>query len=885
MSFVDGLRYRLQVWCRPDKHRAAIDAETEFHLSLDTMQLGDGTAARRRFGNRTAQRMLRREASGAGPADRLAQDARFAWRQLVREPALTLTVIVTLALGIAASTTMFAIIDQVLIRPPAGIADARRVVQVGKAPDGPQAAMRGYSVSYASYLQFREMRDLFSGVTAETQGRVTINPGPDAVRARVTFVAEDYFGTLGVRLALGRTFTTEETAPRSDARTVIVSWNWWRTRLGGAPNAVGRTINIRNARFTVIGVAPRHFTGTVLADNDLWLPLGARSFLSFANDRWIDDRGSSFFRVTMRLRPGVEAERATAIAAVRWSAWRVRSGKGGTKGSGLALNALAPGLGSAEPEHRVARLLAALSIALLLIACANVINLLLARSLARRREIAIRVALGISRGRLLRLFVADALLLALFAGAAALAFTAVVVPLARAVLFAGGSGGEWNVGWRLALFTAIVAVGAGVVVGTLPAIVALRDTSIAALQGSGRGAGQRGRRTRFTLLVVQGSLSVALLACCGLFVQSLSRINAKPVGFDLDHLLSVPMEQERTSDSTDASERMLAEAMRRRALATPGVEAAALSYGEPFEGAIGFKLTLPNGDSLDEEKHGTAFVYWVSPDYFATTGLVIRRGRPLSADDRGADVAVVDAGLAAALWPHADPIGQCFHVDAETSYPTCTRVVGVTDDARQRQLIVSRPQLQFYLPLTAAPRYLGDILVLTVRARNPIRIAATLHRALQDVRPGLPWIAVTPFTELVAPELRPWRLGARVFATFGGLALLIAMAGIFSVLRHTTLQRRRELGVRRALGAQSGSIARLVVREALAAALVASLLGSIAVVVSGRWLGVLLFEASPGDGAVLIAVNLILLTGCVVASAVPAWRATRADPMLALREE
>lgn len=403
-------------------------------------------------------------------------------------------------------------------------------------------------------------------------------------------------------------------------------------------------------------------------------------------------------------------------------------------------------------------------------------------------------------------------------------------------------------------------------------------------QGAHESLGYRSR-TRIALLIVQGALSIALLAGSGLFLRSLQRIAQEQAGLDLGRVIVADFPSRRSGLSIEAV-RTAYEAMRQAALRVPGVEGASFTVGVPFEGQNSLPLRVPGHDTLPGMARGRApFVYAVSPDYFRTMGTRVLAGRGFTeADVSGRPVAVVNERMARLLWPERQAIGACMRIELRTPTADCIEVVGIVEDVRRQALLEREPEPQYYLPLGQQPSLMSEQTLL-VRAPDPPRVLPALRRAIQSVREDMPFVHVRPLAEAVAPELRPWRLGASVFALFGLLAWIVAAVGTYSVVQFSVSQRRRELGIRIALGAERTDVLALVSREAVRVAVVASGAGVLLVLALGRFVEALLYETSPRDPMVLAGVVLLLLGSSVVASLVPAWRATRVDPVATLRTD
>jgi predicted permease len=891
MSWIDAARHRLRVLVDRRRLQDEMDEELRFHLELDAANArssGEIRDARRRFGHLPVIREDRRRESGLSVFDRVRQDAQYAIRQLRLAPGFTIAVVLTLSLGVGANATMFAVVDRVMLRAPAGIVEPDRVVEfrsIRQMRDS--TADTSSAFSYPSYAEFRAMTGVFSNVTAvRGPDDIAVDRGPSASTARGSQVADAYFQVLGIRPVLGRFFAAEETREPAGQTVAVLSFDYWQRHFAGATDVVGRMLVLQGHPYTVIGVAPRGISGHTLQATDVWVPLAAATRLDRGNDSWASDRGSRFYRVIGRLQPGIPRERALAQISIGWTTWNIRPERPTTSPPPrVYLTSLIPAENTARPEHRVTRLLAVVAGLLLLITCANVANLLLARALARRREIAVRLALGVSRARLASLFVIDATLLALMGGAGALLMAWWATPVVRTMLMAGTEVAPWSIDARLIVFTIAVALVAGAVAGIIPAVQASRPSLLGALrQGSREGTVHRSR-TRVGLLIAQGALCVALLGGTGLFVRSLQQIGAQHLGLDLERVLVADYQTRRGTQSRERMREVYDEMMA-RALSLPGVESASLSVGVPLEGQYALPLAIPGHDSIPGMERGRApFLYAVTPMFFRTMGTRLLAGRGFTGtDDTGPAVAVVNATMARLIWPNGDAIGQCFKIQLRAPTPDCIRVIGIAEDARRDALIEAEPWAQYYVPLGQAPGPLSE-LTLLVRASDPGGVRGALHRVVQGIRDDLPYVKVRSLREAVDPELRPWRLGLSMFSLFGGLALIVAAVGTYSVMQFNVTQRLSEIGIRMALGAGRTNVLRMIAAEALRISALAALGGVAVILLAGPLVAGLLFRTSPRDPLVISAVVLVLMASALIATLIPAWRATTVDPVTALRAE
>jgi predicted permease len=530
--------------------------------------------------------------------------------------------------------------------------------------------------------------------------------------------------------------------------------------------------------------------------------------------------------------------------------------------------------------------LAAVSLLVLLIACANVANLLLARAIRQQRETGIRLALGISRGRLLAQTLTESLALAVLGAAAALLVTYWGSGVIRTLLLPEVAWGETVIGVRMLAFVVVLTLLTGVLAGLVPAMQAHRAGVQETLRSGGRGLSSRASRVRNLLTVSQAAFSVVLLIGAGLFVRSLQRVDSLDMGLRTENVLHIrPVfapgmtQEEQTAFYQEAQERIGR---------LPGVAHAAAAVGVPFRTIMTTRVRVPGLDSLPRVGGGVPFVYAVGPGFFGTLGMQLGRGRGIAPGDvEGAPrVAVVNETMARAIWPGEDPLGRCLLVGGEEGgpEPPCTEVVGVVADTRRYDL-VEASAMQFFVPL--AQRVLPEAphALLARAATDPAALVPAVQRELRAADPRVRFVRVDPYAELLDPQRRSWQLGATMFTVFGILALVVAAIGLYSVLAFAVAQRTQELGIRAALGASHQRLVRMVLGQGVRMAGVGVLLGLLISLAVGQRIAPLLFETSPRDPLVFAAVATALLLVAALASGLPAWRATRVDPSDALRSD
>jgi predicted permease len=708
-----------------------------------------------------------------------------------------------------------------------------------------------------------------------------VGAGEAARRLDVSLVSGSFWGMFDARPALGRFFGEPEDRTPSGTAVAVLGFGFWQSSFGGAADVLGRQLLVGPRSYTIIGVAPKGFNGMSLRQVAVFIPLTAGGYDDFG-DHYFSGHNLSWLQLIGRRRAGVEAAPANADLTLAFQ--RSRSGEPGLRPEAVARSSaeLAPLAQARDPrgsdDARVTLWLTGTAAVVLLIASANVANLLLARGLRRRREMAVRVALGAGRRRLLRQLLVESALLTLLGGAAGLLIGHAGGGVLRRLLLADL---DWSsiplLDLRTLAFTAGVALITTLLTGLFPAWQAGSTDLVGALKAGGREGSRRRTRLRSALLVAQSALSVMLLIGAGLFVRSLHNVNAVDLGYDPGRLILVDVnlrgEQLAPEARTELNRRLL-----ERALAVPGVERATVTFGLPFWRSNNTDLFVPGRDSLGGL--GAFYENIVGADYFDVTGTTIQRGRAITAADREARarVAVVSETLGRRVWAGADPIGQCVKIGADTM--PCTEVVGIARDVRWGSL-GDDDRMQIYEPMD--PRDAGS-LYLRVRA-HPEQIVEPLRRELQRLVPGAAYVSARVVATTLDPVLRPWRLGATMFSLFGGLALLVAAVGLYGMIAYSVAQRSHEMGVRAALGAARSDLIRLVMAEGLRITAVGILVGTALAFGVGPFIGSLLFGVGPRDLSTTGTVAAVLLLVAGIATLLPAWRAARADPSAALRTD
>jgi len=884
---------------RRDLTDAEIDEELRFHVDMRVAQLvarglspREAVAeARSRFGRSWESAVERLHEAGRRREQRLTiregldawwNDLRYATRVLVRQRVFALVVIATFALGIGANVTMFGVIDRLLLAPPTGIEHAEELGYITVSVVGSNRPAHS-TLHYPLVAALRSDSAIFTRVAAATEAwKYTVGRGTGAEEIRASLVSGSYFPMLGARAAIGR-LLTEDDDRDTNSGAVVLSYGFWQRRFGGDRGIIGRPLRIGPRYFTVAGVTERGFTGVDPRRVDAWIPVENAGELRGLGQNWKTSWGSYWIHVIARVRRGVPAELANAHANAIYQSGRAAADprERDTDEVRIEVRSILPSEQlKGNPETGIAKLLVAVTIIVLLIGCANIANLLFARGLERRREVAVRLALGVSRLRLMRLLVAESSLLAAAGGILAIAVAAAGVRVLRQTLLADFEWTDSVVDPRLLLVTFVLVAFAALLAGLLPAVSASRPDVTDALKAGPR-AGVRGSRTSTTLIVAQASLSVVLLVGAGLFVASVRRIASLRLGYDADRVVSVSADLHAVG--YDPGRALVTYRAMRQSLTTiPDVASVSLSSYHPLFVSLGsMRVRVPGRDSLPQASTGGPYFNAISGDYFATLGTRIVEGRPITDRDVDADarVAVLSEPMARAYWPGESAVGRCVIVSGDS---TCTTIVGVAEHGRER---VSGDEQRFLIYLPATARWGAPYFVLLARSRggSAESLVGPVRKAAQGVLPDIPYVDVQPLTSLMASQLRPWKLGAQLFTLFGCIAAIIAALGLYSAISYSVTRRRHELGVRRALGAQIADGVGLVLGQGARAIVVGIAVGLLAALALGRFVRDILFDTSPRDPVVFGAVAVLMLAVALVAAFIPAWRASRVDPVTALR--
>jgi putative ABC transport system permease protein len=879
---------------------ADVDDELRFHLDMrqrDYEARGlppaeARRAARERFGDparveqqlRTHDHGRERRKHRREVMSDVLRDLRYALRGLRRAPGFTLVAALTLALGIGATTAIFSVVNAVILRPlPYPAAD--RVVMVWM--DNRSQNIHEDIHSYPNFADLRAQSRAFGRLAAYrpsgynlTGGCVEGATGGGACEPqRVTAVLStaDLFDVLGVAPLLGRHYVADEETEGKDA-VAVISHRLWTTQFGGAPGVVGRTVRLNGRERTVIGVMPKGFAFPS-ADTDVWVPLAAPAQARAA-------RGSYWLYIVGRLAPGATLDRARSDLGTIWTRL-VREYPASFQDYGLNLVPLPEQIVGKSLRTALWVMLGAVG-AVLLIGCANVANLLLSRAAARSREVSVRLALGAGRRRLVRQLLTESVALAALGGVLGVALASaglrVLTRLAPADI---PRLDEVRVDGPVLGVALAVVVGVGLLFGLAPALQSSRPDLAGTLREGGRGGtgGRRGNRTRHLLVGAQVALVLVLLSAAGLLTRSFVELQRVSLGFRPDHLLTMRVSLPAAKYQQDAQRLAFWDGLVGLLRAVPGVQSVGATSSiflsqTPNSGTFTVEGRAPRPEEQGLETPTDA----VTPDYFRVMGVPLVRGRAFTAQDgpNAAPVAIVNANFARRFWPNVDPVGRRFKFGGPQSQAPWMTVVGVVADMR-RTGFDAPVRYETFLPLAQS----GDgALTLVVRtAGEPAAVSSAARAAVRSVDPDQAVFEMRTMDQLLGEQTAQRRFSMTLLGTFAALALLLGVVGVYGVTSYVVAQRSREVGLRVALGAPPAQLVRMVVRQGMTVAAVGIGLGLAGALGVARLMTRLLYQVSPADAATLVGATAVLALATLLANWIPARRAARVDPLVALRSD
>jgi putative ABC transport system permease protein len=815
------------------------------------------------------------------------QNLRFALRILAKQPLFTAIVILTFALGIGANTAVFSVLNAVLLRP-LPFKEPQNIVALGEfdTRDKADPGTDIESISYLDYVDWRDQTKVFQSVAVYTnQSVATLSNGSEATHVQGESVSADLFPLLGIQPILGRVFLPKEDEPGN--HVVILSHDLWQRQFGGDRGVIGKTVILDSQQYQVIGVMPPRFTYPIRFTNppELWIPMSIlRDKQKDGSPPMTESRDTNFFGCVARLKPGISIQQAQANINTITAMWHQQYPvKANTSAKVI------PELSAMVGNTRSALLmLCAMAGCVLLVACVNVANLLLARSLARNREISIRAALGAGRWQIIKQLLVESTVLGVLGGFAGLLFAIWGVEALKAFLPGIPRIDEISPDPRVLTFAGLLSLGVGIFAGLLPAWRASHPNLASSMNESARGSseGTSGGRTRAALVVIEIVLALVLLASAGLLVESFLRLQKVPAGFDPNNVLTariaLPNEGYPTSDASKNFYKKLLE----RVSVLPGVRSAAAAWWIPLSGSdISFNFNVQE-HPLPEGQQPVAQVNVVTPEYFQTVGTPIKLGRAFNErDDKSAlPVVIVSESFAKQYFPGENPIGKRIIPNGSDSIdkPPVREIVGVIADMHLISLRVA-PKPQIYLPHQQFG--IGAMSIFVRTQMDPESLTNTLRRTVSEIDKDVPVYRTRTLTDYMSQSVAQPRLNAMLVGLFALIALLLAAAGIFGVMSYSVTQRTQEIGIRLALGAQRYDVLRLIVLQGMRFVGVGLVLGLIGVFASTRLLQSLLFGIGATDLRTMLIVSAILAAVAFLACLLPARRATLVDPVKALRAE
>lgn len=821
--------------------------------------------------------------------DNTLQDLRYALRLFLKSPGLTASAVLALALGIGANSAIFSVVNGVLLRPLAGVAEPDQLVTIEGTQNGRPANSR-----YPDYVDYRDNNSSLAGLAAHCPTPLSFNNGTPE-RLRGDLVSGNYFAVLGVKPALGRLITPEDDDQPGSHAVAVLGYGFWRRAFGSEPTVIGQGIKLNGYDFTIIGVAPRDFAGTETGGSyDVWIPIKmqVQAMPRTMGRNWFNDRSAGWLGLFGRLKPKVsveqaQAELATIAQELEQTYPMTNSGRGVSVLSGLGLSS-----GDRASLGRLLTLLLAAVMFLLLIACSNVSNLLLLRATSRTREIAVKQALGATRGRLIRQLLTEGLMLSFVAGGLGL----LLAPWSAELILAfqepayGLSGVNITTDARVLIFTAAISIVTAVAFGLAPAIRASRVDLVTSLKDGAPSSGHRKSRLQSNLVIAQIALSLVLLIGAGLAVRTMQAALSIDRGFDSEKMVLMSMDLTIRGYSP-AKGQSFYEDLIKRVDALPGVVSSTLAKTvPPNDWSDRLSVFLPGEEPpLDLLRARSDLgirvdANRIAPNYFRTLGIPILVGREFTDGDRAGaiPVGIINEKLANRLWPGETAVGKLLAVPFWDETRPPIQIIGVAGDTKHRSLLADMPML-IYLPELQA--YDGRATLVARTNGDPKDLIPAIRDVVAELDKDLNLFAVKTMAEQIDSTLWQQRIAAGLIGVFGLLALGLSAIGIYGVISHSVAQRTREIGIRMALGADARGVRRMILRQGLILAMTGVLVGLAAAFALTRLMSSLLYGVSATDTITYVISSIVLVGVALGACIVPARRATKVDPMIALRCE
>ena len=814
------------------------------------------------------------------------QNFRYALRSLAKQPLFTAIVILTFALGIGANTAVFSVLNAVLLRP-LPFQEPQNLVALGEfdTREKTDPGTEINSISYLDYVDWRDQNQVFDGVAIYTNQTVsTLTDGNEATHVQGESVSANLFSLLGVQPMLGRTFLPKEDEPGN--HVVILSHELWQRRYGADRGIIGKTVTLDGQQFQVIGVMPPRFTFPIsVISPELWVSMSMLRESKDGSPPMAEQRDNDFLRCITRLKHGVSIQQAQANIDTITADWHRQYPDSKLHTGAKIIPEINAMVGS---THSALLMLCAMAGCVLLVACVNVANLLLARSLSRNREISIRAALGAGRWHIIKQLLVESIVLGVLGGLAGLLLATWAVDSLKAFLPSIPRIDEISPDPRVLTFTGLVSLGVGIFAGLLPAWRVSHPNLATSLNEAARGSseGASGRRTRASLVMFEIVLALVLLASAGLLVESFLRLQNVPAGFDTTNVITARIA---LPDTTYGKPQQAADFYKKlldRVSTLPGVQSAGAAWWIPLSGSeVGFNVNIEERP-VAAGQQPIAEVNVVTPNYFQAVRVPIRRGRAFTdRDDRNAPpVAIVTESFAKQYFPGEDPVGKRIipNGSVDPGKPPVREIVGVVADMHLISLRLP-PKPQIYVPHQQFAIQSMSIFVRT--QTDPQLLTAALRRAVAEMDKDVPVYRTRTLADYMSGSIAQPRLNAMLVTLFAVIALLLAAAGIFGVMSYSVAQRTQEIGIRLALGAQRHDVLRLIVLQGMRFVGAGLFLGLIGVFVCSRLLQSFLFDIGATDLRTMFTVTLILTGVAFLACLLPARRATLVDPIRALRAE
>jgi predicted permease len=880
-----------------DEPRDSFEEELEGHLQMhteDNVRKGmSATEARRdavmKLGGVEQTKELYHDRQTLPVLEVLMQDLRYGLRMLRKNPGFTAVAVLSLALGIGANTTIFTVVNAILLSA-LPVRDLPHLVQMDTVDSKTlvtQARSEKLQMSYPNFQDYRRENQVFTDLAAFMPTAVTWSGGAEPRQVQAQLVSATYFDVLGIRPAQGRFFMPDEDTKPNGNDVAVLSYALWANKLGSDPGIIGKPLIFDARPYTVIGIAPRGFRGTItfFSPEQVWIPTSMKDQILGGKEKdYFNERRFLSVNVFGRLKPGLEMSAAEASLKTMATHLETEFPKD-NMGRSVALSPLADAAVGVNDHKRIA-LAGAMMMGVvglvLLIACVNLANLLLAQGARRQKEISLRAALGAGRTRIVRQMLTESVLLSLAGGVVGLA----IAYAGRSILwslrppFIEQSGIDLSLDSRVLLFTFGVAIFTGFIFGLVPAIKASRPDLMEILKAGGRGGTMGWRRDPLRSLLVVGEMALALITLvgAGLFLHSMQNAQKTDLGFESKNLLAMNFDLAALHYEEGRGQQFYRAAVE-KVKSSPGVASASIASNFPLGGGF-LRTVFPEGQDETSGYRGTlTLVDDITPNYFDTLRIPVTRGRIFTDGDRmeTAPVAIISEAMAKQHWPNEDAVGKRFHFIGDT---TLREIVGVVANSVVNE-VGEDPQPIVFLPMTQDYAPAATLQVRTTG--NPENVEGTTRAALQSLDPNLAITNVFTIEQIMSQALWAPRMGGFLLALFGALALVLSAVGVYGVLSYSVNQQTREIGLRMALGAQRGDVMRLILGQGLRLTVLGLGLGVLVALGLMRVLVSLLFDVRAYDPTTYTAVTLLLTAVALLACYIPARRAMRVDPMVALR--